>query len=224
MNKVSMNFLTVENLAKTFDRGLVEALKGVSLSVMIGEVVSLMGPSGCGKSTLLGIIGTLDNPTAGRVLIKGTDLREISSKYELRACMIGFIFQFHHLVPVMTLLENVAAPMISLAVPKKQRNEKAMKLLCEVGLEKRANFFPNCVSGGERQRAAMARALINDPEIILADEPTGNLDTANGELVIELMLTHSRRTGATVIIATHNPEVAAKTDRIIFMKDGMTVI
>lgn len=223
MNKASVNFLTVQNLKKTFERGLVEALKGVSLSVMTGEIVSLMGPSGCGKSTLLGIIGTLDHPTVGRVLIKGTDLMDIGSIYELRARTIGFIFQFHHLIPAMTLLENVAAPMIALAIPKKQRNEKAMQFLCEVGLENRANFFPNCVSGGERQRAALARALINDPELVLADEPTGNLDTANGALVIEFMLTHARLTGATVIIATHNPEIAAKTDRVIFMKDGMTV-
>jgi len=220
MSERTQDFLLVNNLSRAYEGGLVEALRGVSFSIAAGETVALMGPSGCGKSTLLGLIASLDLPTNGHVVIDGIDLREHLPVHRFRALVVGVIFQFHHLVPTMTLVENVEAPMISLGTGKRARRARAMQLLHEVGLEKRAKFLPGRVSGGERQRAAVARALVNSPRLLLADEPTGNLDTATGEAVAKLILDHARNSGATTIVATHNPDIAARTDRIITMKDG----
>jgi len=216
-----MDFLTVENLSKTYENGTVNALSGVSFSVAKGEVVAFMGPSGCGKSTLLGILGSLERPSRGRVLLEGRNIFDIRPLHAFRARSVGFVFQFHHLVPAMTLLENVEAPLLPLGNPRKARSERATNLLCETGLGHRLRFLPAHVSGGERQRAAVARALANDPPLVLADEPTGNLDSAAGSCVMDLLLRCARSRGATVLIATHNPAVAGRADRVLRLKDGV---
>jgi ABC-type lipoprotein export system ATPase subunit len=186
-------------------------------------VVALTGPSGCGKSTLLSILGLLDQPTYGLVRIAGEDLAQVRSANMFRARHIGFVFQFHHMVPTMTLLENVMAPMIALGVPSAERKHRAAELLAQMGLSARATFLPAHVSGGERQRAAVARALINRPQLILADEPTGNLDSKNGELVINLLIEHARSQSALVLLATHNPEIARAANRQLALRDGRLI-
>ncbi|HSW27957.1 MAG TPA: ABC transporter ATP-binding protein [Longimicrobiales bacterium] len=215
--------LVVEGLTRWFDGGAVHALSGVSFQAAAGEVVAITGPSGCGKSTLLALVGLLDQPTSGRIVIGGQDLAHVSRPSAFRARRIGFVFQFHHLVPTMTLGENVAAPMIPLGVPRRQRTERARELLDRMRLSHRAAFLPANVSGGERQRAAVARALVNDPPVILADEPTGNLDSRNGQVVVDLMVEHARAQGALVLVATHNPEVARVAGRHIELLDGQLV-
>lgn len=223
MSEGALNFLSVRNLEKTYENGQVEVLRDVSFSIASGESVALMGPSGCGKSTLLSIVGTLDTPTSGEILLEGNNLSDVKPKHRFRAKFLGFVFQFHYLVPSMTLVENVETPMIALGVSRKERRERALHLLSDVGLEHRADFLPTRVSGGERQRAAVARALVNRPRLLLADEPTGNLDTITSKTVVEMMLHQARQSAATVIIATHNPEIAAKADRIIQMRDGLLI-
>ncbi|NJD19404.1 MAG: ABC transporter ATP-binding protein [Gemmatimonadetes bacterium] len=220
---VQDSLLVVEGLTRWFDGGAVRALSGVSFQAAAGEVVAITGPSGCGKSTLLALLGLLDQPTAGRVLIGGQDLAAVRHPSGFRARRIGFVFQFHHLVPTMTLLENVMAPMIPLGVARRERAERARDLLERMGLSQRARFLPADVSGGERQRAAVARALVNDPPVILADEPTGNLDTRNGQVVVDLMVEHARSQGALVVVATHNPDVARVADRHVELLDGTLV-
>ena len=215
--------VAVEMLVRTYDRGAVLALAEVSFEARSGEVVAVTGPSGCGKSTLLSLIGLLDQPTRGRVLVGGQDLAAVRKPSAFRARQIGFVFQFHHLVPTMTLAENVAAPMLPLGVPRAQRGEGSRAMLERMDLAARADFLPANVSGGERQRAAVARALINRPPVILADEPTGNLDSRNGQLVVDLLMTHARSQGALVLMATHNPEIARLADRRIELRDGKIV-
>jgi ABC-type lipoprotein export system ATPase subunit len=215
--------LAVEKLVRHYERGAVRALNGISFEARAGEVVTVTGPSGCGKSTLLSLIGLLDRPTSGRVRIGGVDLGGIARPAMFRARRLGFVFQFHHLVPTMTLAENVAAPMVALGVGRRLRKLRAQALLGQVDLVHRADFLPSRVSGGERQRAAVARALSNEPPIILADEPTGNLDSRNGAAVVDLLLKHARREGALVIIATHNPEIARLGDRHLALLDGEEV-
>ncbi len=210
----------VNNLTKDYDDGLVRALRGVSLEIAKGEIVSIMGPSGCGKSTLLNLIGTLDAPTEGEIRIDGKPLADYKPFDSFRAKTIGFIFQFHHLVPNLTLLENVELPMYSFPIPKSARREKAIHLLEEMGLEDRIHFLPTRVSGGERQRAAIARAIINDPPIILADEPTGSVDTFIGNRIMDFLIDLCEQKKVTLIIATHNHEVAARTKRIIRIRSG----
>lgn len=212
--------ISLINITKTYEKGLVKALDKISIEIKQNEIIAITGPSGCGKSTLLNIIGAMDIQDNGEIFYKGRNLSEYKPFEKFRAENIGFVFQFHHLIPTMTLLENIESPMLSLAIPKKQRRQKAMSLLSDIGLMHRANFFPTKVSGGERQRTAIARALANDPEIILADEPTGNLDSETGEKVIEFLLDICKNKGKILIIATHNPEVALKADRIITMRDG----
>lgn len=215
--------LRAEGLTRHFDGGAVRALSDVSFEAHAGQVVAVTGPSGCGKSTLLALVGLLDQPTAGRVLIEGQDLAHVRRQSEFRARRLGFVFQFHHLVPTMTLLENVMAPMIPLGVPRRERSERARALLERMGLPHRAGFLPADVSGGERQRAAVARALVNDPPVILADEPTGNLDSHNGQVVVDLLVEHARSQGALVLVATHNPDVARAADRHVELLDGRLV-
>lgn len=213
--------ITVNNLIKHYDNGLVKALSGLSFTLKQGESVSIMGPSGCGKSTLLNLMGTLDFPTKGEVRFKDKNILDYRPLHAFRAKCIGFVFQFHHLIPSLTLLENVELPMIPLNIYRKTRRKRAEKILREMGLTDRMNFRPTHVSGGERQRAAVARALINNPEIILADEPTGNLDTITGKKVIHYILSHCRKQKKTVVIATHNPELTQKTDRLLNLKNGL---
>jgi ABC-type lipoprotein export system ATPase subunit len=215
--------LQVQGLGRDHDHGRVRALHEVSFNAEAGRTVALTGPSGCGKSTLLSLIGLLDRPDRGRVVIGGVDLATVRQAPAFRAQRVGFVFQFHHLVPTMTLLENVEAPMLALAVPSAQRRERAQALLAAVDLQHRAAFLPAHVSGGERQRAAVARALVNRPTLLLADEPTGQLDTRNGERVMALLVEHARRQQALLLVATHNPDIAAAMDERIELRDGCRV-
>jgi len=180
--------ILVKDLKKYYDYGLVKALNGVTFAIEKGEIVSIMGPSGCGKTTLLNLLGTLDLPTEGDIMIDGKNIMDYRPFAAFRAGNIGFIFQFHHLIPNLSLLENVELPMFTTSAPKKLRRDKTIYLLKEMGLEKRMNFFPTRVSGGERQLTAIARAIINDPQIILADEPTGNVDTTNGNRIMDFLV------------------------------------
>ena len=215
--------LEVSDLGRDYDRGRVRALHEVSFSAQRGQTLALTGPSGCGKSTLLSLIGLLDRPDRGRVQVDGIDLAGVRRGADFRARRVGFVFQFHHMVPTMTLQENVEAPMLALGVPLAQRRARAAQLLDSMGLGARAGFLPTHVSGGERQRAAVARALVNRPALLLADEPTGNLDSRAGEQVIELLVAHARSQQALLLVATHNPDIAAAMDRRIELLDGRRV-
>jgi ABC-type lipoprotein export system ATPase subunit len=215
--------LQVKGLGRDFDRGRVRALHDVSFSADTNQTVALIGPSGCGKSTLLSLVGLLDRPDRGRIEVAGVDLAMVRRGPEFRARRVGFVFQFHHMVPTMTLQENVEAPMVALGVPRAERRERAAELLAQMGLGARAGFLPTHVSGGERQRAAVARALVNRPALVLADEPTGNLDSGNGERVMALLVQHARSQQALLLVATHNPEIAAAMDRRIELRDGVLV-
>lgn len=218
VNKI---MIVLKNLVKHYDNGLVKALNGISININQGELISIMGPSGCGKSTLLNIIGTLDSLTDGEISIFGKNISEYQPFNIFRSEYIGFVFQFHHLLPSLTLIENVEIPMYAIHISKKSRREKAKKLLFEMGLDDRMNFFPTKISGGERQRVAVARALVNSPKVILADEPTGNLDTSTGEKILDFLIKLCREKNITLIMATHNPDRASTTDRVVYLKDGL---
>jgi ABC-type lipoprotein export system ATPase subunit len=215
--------LAVEALTRYYERGAVRALHEVWFDAWAEEVVAVTGPSGCGKSTLLSLAGLLDQPTRGRVRLDGQDLAHVRRPAAYRANHIGFVFQFHHMVPTMTLAENVAAPMLALGVPRAERTRRAHEMLDGMGVSARADALPANVSGGERQRAAVARALVNRPPLVLADEPTGNLDSHNGRIVVDLLVSHARTQGALVLMATHNPEIANVADRRIELLDGEVV-
>ncbi len=212
--------IVVREITKYFDNGLVKALNGISFRVEKGEMVSIMGPSGCGKSTLLNLIGALDLPTGGEIWIDGKNLMDHRPFQWFRSRYVGFVFQFHHLLPNLTLLENVELPLFTSPMPKKLRRDKAAALLIEMGLEDRLHFLPTRVSGGERQRAAIARALVNDPRMVLADEPTGNVDSETGERILDYLLGLSAEKQVTMLIATHSHEIAGRTQRILRMKNG----
>jgi putative ABC transport system ATP-binding protein len=212
--------IEVQNLFKSYENKTVQALNDLSLMIKKGEIVALTGPSGCGKSTLLNIIGGLDRPDSGSVRIKDQELIEYKSLPAYRSQIVGFVFQFHHLIPSLTLVENVELPMYSQSVPFEQRRQKASDLLVETGLKDRLHFLPPKVSGGERQRAAIARSMVNDPEIILADEPTGSIDSQTGQKVMGILINRCLHQGATLIIATHNPLIADMTQRVISLRDG----
>lgn len=211
--------LVAEDLGRRFP-GAVQALQGVSFAAGAGEVVAVTGPSGCGKSTLLALLGLLDQPTRGRVLLDGQDLRTVTRPAAFRARHIGFVFQHHFMIPTMTLAENVAAPLVALGVPGPARRRQAREVLDRLGLGGRADFLPARVSGGERQRAAVARALVARPPLVLADEPTGNLDSQNGDRVAGLLVEHAAHAGALVVVATHNPSLAALAGRVLPLLDG----
>ncbi len=217
------HILAVRQLVKHYDGGTVEAIRNISFEARGGEILAITGPSGCGKSTLLALIGLLDRPTAGSILVGGLDLATIRDPFAYRACSVGFVFQFHPLISSMTLAENVAMPMIARKVPRAERRARALELLARMDLGHRAHFLPSRVSGGERQRAAVARALANGPSLLLADEPTGNLDSVNGARVVDLFIAHARDHGGTVVLATHNLELAARADRTIDIRDGQIV-
>lgn len=213
--------IVVADIIKHYDNGLVKALNGLSFEIKRGEIVSLMGPSGCGKSTLLNLIGTLDQPTAGEIWIDGERTSESRYLNTLRAKKIGFIFQFHHLLSNLTLRENVEIPLHSLSLSRSERREKAETLLRQLNLTEKMHRFPTRVSGGERQMTAIARALANEPHIILADEPTGNIDTQTGDVILDYLIEQCRDHNMTMLVATHNHEIANKTERIIHMKNGL---
>jgi putative ABC transport system ATP-binding protein len=209
------------DLVKVYGDGAqVRALDGVSLRIERGEFVSVMGPSGSGKSTLLNMLGALDRPTSGTVLVNGQDMAKVRNLDTFRARTVGFIFQMHNLIPTLTARENVEVPMRGQPVSARKRRKRAKELLELVGLADRVNHLPNQLSGGERQRVAIARSLANQPAIVLADEPTGNLDSQSGADVIALMHRLNRELGTTFIAVTHDPAVARQTDRILIMRDG----
>ncbi len=195
------------------------ALDSVNLRVNAGEVVAVMGPSGSGKSTLLNMIGALDLPTSGEVYVNGQNLAEISSKDEFRSRSVGFVFQLHNLLPTLTAVENVEIPMMGM-VSRKEKRARSLYLLGLVGLQDRIDHLPNQLSGGQRQRVAVARALANNPALILADEPTGNLDSTAGQDLIDLIRKINASEGTTFLIVTHDQNVARQMDRVIVMQDG----
>jgi ABC-type lipoprotein export system ATPase subunit len=211
--------ITTKNLVKIFEEGLVRALDGVTLEIFEEEFIAIMGPSGCGKSTLLHILGGLDRPTSGEVLVGGIDLCTVKNLDSFRAKKIGLVFQLHNLIPVLTACENVQIPMFELKLSSKERNEKAEKLLTLIGLDDRKDFVPTKLSGGERQKVAIARALANDPKVILADEPTGNLDSVSGNEIIQ-MFQRLNKDGRTIVLVTHDKEIAEHANIIYYMKDG----
>jgi len=215
------------NLTKSFKMAGLEltVLKGINLTIAQGEILAIVGASGAGKSTLLHILGTLDRPTSGTVLFEGQDLFQLSDQKqaEFRNRRIGFVFQFHHLLPEFTALENVCLPAYIQNRPGSEVHTEATSLLKDVGLEHRMNHKPGELSGGEQQRVAVARALIQQPNLVLADEPTGNLDTHTGDALFTLMRTLNRSRGITFVIVTHNEKLSAQADRIIHMEDGQIV-
>ena len=213
--------IKLEGITKSF--GSLQVLKGIDLEINKGEIVSIVGPSGAGKTTLLQIMGTLDEPDAGTVQIDGTVVSRMKEK-ELSAFRnknIGFVFQFHQLLPEFTALENVMIPALIAGISSKEANDRAMKILDFMGLVDRASHKPNELSGGEKQRVAVARALINDPAVILADEPSGSLDTHNKEDLHQLFFDLRERLGQTFVIVTHDEGLSKITDRTIHMVDGM---
>ncbi|OMH41035.1 ABC transporter ATP-binding protein [Desulfurobacterium indicum] len=215
----------VKNLKKIYrtESDTVEALKGINLVLNKGEFALIMGASGSGKSTLLHVLGTLDRPTSGKVFYKGKDLFSMNEKKLalFRNKNLGFVFQFHYLIMEFTLIENVMAPLLIAGVDVDEAREKAVDMLKKVGLGHRLTHKPFEISGGEQQRTAIARALVNSPELVLADEPTGNLDSKTSESVLSLMAELNRETETTFFIATHNRELEKFADRIYFIKDGI---
>ncbi|RIK57277.1 MAG: ABC transporter ATP-binding protein [Chloroflexi bacterium] len=222
---MSEPLIRIVNLSKVYGAGetAVHALDGVSLEVARGELLAIMGPSGCGKSTLLNMIGALDQPSAGEVWVAGENLAQLKDVDHFRARTVGFVFQLHNLLPTLTALENVEVPMQGQGMGSQARRTRAMQLLEVVGLAGRAGHLPSQLSGGQRQRIAIARALANDPLLILADEPTGALDSQSGEELLALLNDLNQSRGTTIVVVTHDRRVAQATRRIVRMRDGRVV-
>jgi putative ABC transport system ATP-binding protein len=227
MSQNGASVIRTRNLTKDLPLGstVVHALRGVDLDIAAGEMVAIIGPSGSGKSTLLGLIGGLDKPSQGSVEIDGVDISKMSEDKltEIRNEKIGFIFQFFNLIPTLTALENVALPIQFARKAKFNPDKRAKELLTLLGMNDRYHHRPSELSGGQQQRVAIARALANNPPLLLADEPTGNLDTESGELVLQALEKIRRDTGTTVVIVTHDPTIAKRTDRILRLMDGQVV-
>ncbi len=219
--------IETSNLVKEYEQGgrPLRVLKGINLAVEPGEFMAIMGPSGSGKSTLLNMIGALDRPTSGKVLIRGVDISTLSDNdlADLRNREIGFVFQFFNLIPRMDALGNVELPMAIAGVPRRERKERAAELLELVGLGDRFDHKPSQLSGGEQQRVAIARALVNDPSVLLCDEVTGNLDSKTGDEIMHLLRELNKEQGKTFVIVTHDPAVAQMTDRLVHIRDGQIV-
>jgi len=225
MSNVNKNILTANNVYKSYQVGRnkrLTVLKGIDVHIKSGEILSIIGPSGVGKSTLLHIIGALDRPDKGKVVINNQNIYNMEDKKlaYFRNQEIGFVFQFHYLLPEFTALENVAMPALISGKDKNEAFQKAEKLLEEVNLKQRLNHKPNELSGGENQRVAFARSFMNEPLLILADEPSGNLDQANSEFLHDMMWDLVRKKNKSFIIVTHEKDLAEKTDRIIELSDG----
>ena len=217
---MSCPILEVRDLCKNYDEGRIEALRGVDLSIAAGEFVAISGHSGSGKSTLLHLIGGLDTPTSGSVLFRGLPLGSAIDLDTYRCEHVGFIFQAFHLLPTLRAIENVQTPMLAKRIRMGHRRQRAAALLREMGLDHRMEQHPNKLSAGERQRVAIARALANCPEILLADEPTGNLDSANSARVMEILTGIQKACGMTLIVVTHEEEIANAAPRHIRIHDG----
>jgi ABC-type antimicrobial peptide transport system, ATPase component len=214
------NIIEIHGLKKSYENGQIIALNGIDLEIKKGEFVSIIGPSGSGKSTLLNMLGALDIPSEGSINVAGIDLTKTKDLSKFRSQEIGFVFQLHNLIPNLTVLENVQIPMIGTSIPGKEMEKRALELLKSVDLEDRVNQRPTKLSGGQRQRVAIARALVNHPSIILADEPTGSLDSKTGDIILNLLKDLHKKENVTLVMVTHEPYVANMADRIITVLDG----
>jgi putative ABC transport system ATP-binding protein len=219
--------IRIEHLSKTYTRGgqPIPVLMDINLQVETADFISLMGPSGSGKSTLLNLIAGIDQPSSGRILINGVDIATLgeSALADWRAANVGFIFQFYNLMPVLTAYENVELPLLLTNLSRRQRKEHVQACLDMVGLSDRMDHYPNELSGGQQQRVAIARALVTDPTLIVADEPTGDLDRATGEEVLKLMDELHRDLGKTIVMVTHDPKAASRASRMIHLEKGVLV-
>ena len=220
---VKSAMIYARDLCRSYEQGNVQALRGVSLSVRRGEFLAIMGPSGSGKSTLLNILGALDREFEGEIAIDAVDLRRLADPAGFRAQVIGFVFQSFHLLPTLTALENVQLPMFEMPWPRAKRQNRAGELLDLLGLAARRHHVPLALSAGERQRVAIARSLANEPRLLLADEPTGNLDSASARGILEVLQRIHRDSGMTVIVVTHDPRVAEQAQRTLHMSDGQVI-
>jgi putative ABC transport system ATP-binding protein len=223
MTEPARPLMRTEKLCKTFPDGQVHALVDVDLEIFSGDFLSIMGASGSGKSTLLMMLGALDDPTSGAVYFEGQPLKTWGDLDRFRSQKLGFVFQSFHLLPTLTAVENVQLPMFELDLPRQQRAEKARRLLELTSLEHRVNHLPAKLSVGERQRVAIARSLANEPQLLLADEPTGNLDSHTAEEILQLFERLHREQGMTLVVVTHSEEVARRAQRLIRLRDGRVV-